>query len=724
MTSRYDLLFEELKVNKLPTLPHVLTEILDACLSPTLNFRQLSDIICHDSVMASKVVAVANSASYFRRNKVNSVDRAILLIGTERIRTIAMTVAIQQFFSEFNNNQTDYLKSFWRHSLATALTARAIATLTSFDKADYAYLVGLLHNIGELVLKTNFPTELSELNESGRSGEKWLEIEKETFGINHPEVGARLLEKWGLGEYAAAAVRYHHAPVNLVLDAHHLVKIIHLASHLSADSSVIDDASLDSAGQLFGLTPALTQEIQEQIALEVTEVAQSLQLDLSIVADSAANGMADQEQRIKLASQIRLLNLVRTAQEHIQAAKSLTDMHHAVAEAGYLLLGAKGARILLVDDSGDQLVYRRQGDEFQASQQEGGVELKLELKNERSLMASAVLQNKILTSEDWSGSLSELTAIDQHFLSLVQSSRLVCVPLYHNDSLLGALVLGSAKVGDLSESYRQLLRYFADATARHWVSLNQESLHMSAGMAQEAMQVKVREIIHEANNPLAIVSNYLEILASKIGSEHDAQNDLNIVREEIDRAGQILLRLKDLKNGADHQHVGVDINQEIKNLVSLFSSSLFLAHDIGCDLQLDEDLKLQAWSQAHLRQVLVNLIKNAVEAMPDGGEISIRTNHSVNVNGRHFVEIVVADNGPGIPPEHQGGLFEPGTTSKSEGHSGLGLSITRNLIIEMKGSISCRSSRLGTQFEVLLPDNPQEALDDETRSDHRHDTRS
>ena len=105
---------------------------------------------------------------------------------------------------------------------------------------------------------------------------------------------------------------------------------------------------------------------------------------------------------------------------------------------------------------------------------------------------------------------------------------------------------------------------------------------------------------------------------------------------------------------------------------------------------------------------LLNLLKNAAEALEagDGSQSNAEVllgSGQVNVNGAHFIEVVVEDNGPGIAAEIYQNLFSPNNSSKGEGHSGIGLSVVHRLISEMGGSISCRNSTAGCQFQILLP---------------------
>jgi len=108
-------------------------------------------------------------------------------------------------------------------------------------------------------------------------------------------------------------------------------------------------------------------------------------------------------------------------------------------------------------------------------------------------------------------------------------------------------------------------------------------------------------------------------------------------------------------------------------------------------------------SQDTLKQILVNLVKNAIEAMRSGGEIQIVNNGHVNKDGSLFVELCVSDNGPGIPPDTLRKLFQPIQTTKGEGHQGLGLTIVHGLVKKHQGLITCRSGSNGTYFEMLLP---------------------
>jgi HD-like signal output (HDOD) protein/signal transduction histidine kinase len=701
MTNKSNIIFEELKVNELPSLPHVLVEMLDACQSSSANFQHISNIISRDAAVTARVISLANSSFYSKGSKVNSLERALLVLGTETIKTIVITSSVQQVFSGFNNTHTQYLKLFWKRSLTCALLAKSLATLTSYPQTQQTYLTGLLHNIGELVLDTNHSEDYKEVAKTSSNETEKQELENERFLTNHSEVGAWLVDQWHLGEFASDAVRFHHAPLNMVLDAHHLVKLVFLSSQLSKDDALEDPASFEIAEGMFNLSAALTREIVIQIQREVVDVAHSLNIDIeSIEAESDEETDIDQQKQNELAEQVKNIGLLQTTNIHLSQSNSLPQLFQGIQEAIKLLFGYCNTKVLLIDDLDGNLKYRQPnttGDALTA------IELSIPLQPERSMIANSVVNRIILSSENQTLFTGTLPVIDQHFMRLSNSENIICVPMIFENEIVGALVMGALTRTAITPSTLQLLDYFSVEAARACSALIEANRTPATSPSEQELQLKIREVAHEANNPLSIVRNYLETLAAKLGEEHEAQSEIDIIKEEIDRTGQIILRLSDLDKNPEDDEPGVDINKEINDLIKLFQGSLFLSHAVNCKLDLDNKLARQQGNRNPLRQVLINLIKNAAESMDDGGEIRVSSTHNVNVNGRDFVEIVISDKGPGFLPEVLNNLFQPTTSTKGSGHSGLGLSISKNLINEMGGTISCRSSNKGVAMQILIP---------------------
>jgi signal transduction histidine kinase len=146
------------------------------------------------------------------------------------------------------------------------------------------------------------------------------------------------------------------------------------------------------------------------------------------------------------------------------------------------------------------------------------------------------------------------------------------------------------------------------------------------------------------------------------------------------------------------------LNTELQSLAQLLEDSLFSASNLNFNVLTCRSPTFIAAGSSAIRQILINLIRNAAESLPDaGGSVTIKTSAPVWQSGRSWVEVEVADTGTGIPDTVREALFAPGKTSKGEGHSGLGLSIVKQLVDDMDGIVDCHTGQEGTTFRILLP---------------------
>ncbi len=697
-TNNNHLIMSELKVNKLPSLPHILLEMLEACQANGATFQVMSQIISHDAAIASRVISLANSPFYNRGTEIKSIERALLVLGTDTIKTIVITAAVQQFFSGFNRQHTLFLKKFWKHSLSTALIAKALAILTSYPNPDEAYLTGLLHNIGELVLDTHFSQQYSQLNVGeAQNPQSRCQQEQKTFSVDHTQIGAWLATEWKLSAFAVDAIEFHHAETDAIQDAHHLVKLIYLSSQLGTfqQDYFSSDGSADLGYQLFELNSALLKEIVFKVAADVKEIAKTLNIEVDKPNQTSSND--DKQVQIKLAEQVRNIGLVQNVSQELNQAQNNDELSRAISTSLELLFGFTDSELFWFNAQSRMLISGQVPSPEEAP-------IKIKLSNERSILAQTVSHKQICCSLDDTDP-AKPAVVDQQIIRKLKGSGIICCPVMSNDELFCVLVIACEQPIPESSHQLRLLQYFAEEIAQA-CGATRERLQSTDS---EALAQRAREIAHEANNPLNIISNYLVSLSNKLTSpegsfkQQELAEELDIVREELSRTSQIILRLRDLKQEAVETQSGVDINTEIRNLCTLYEHSLFVFHNTSYQLDLDDKLKHIGTKRNQFKQVITNLIKNASEAMPEGGTIFISTAANINLNGQNFVEILIKDQGPGLPEEIAKDLFKPVTSTKGEGHSGLGLSITKNLVRDAKGSISCRSNDKGTTFQLFLP---------------------
>ena len=323
-----------------------------------------------------------------------------------------------------------------------------------------------------------------------------------------------------------------------------------------------------------------------------------------------------------------------------------------------------------------------------------------------SLMAETINSNKIksfFTSDE----NVRAPVIDKQIISAFKTDGIVCVPLIKSGFKIGVVVIGVNKnqYQHLIEKTSLLELYSSEIanqvfTARSGQKIRKDFIHNN----QQQIKSRAREIIHEVNNPLAIIRNYLTILAGRLDKDDPAQNDLDVISEEIDRVGNIILKCDEEVEQVElkKEYQKVDVNELILSMHNIMESSLYVTHKVKSQLNLGKEIGFVNINKNSLKQVLTNLIKNAVEAMNDKKEILVAT-MNVNINGKDFLEIEISDTGSGIPENILKNLYKPVTSTKGKRHSGLGLSIVKKLVDEMDGDISCKTDKAGTTFNIHFP---------------------
>ena len=299
------------------------------------------------------------------------------------------------------------------------------------------------------------------------------------------------------------------------------------------------------------------------------------------------------------------------------------------------------------------------------------------------------------------------SVVDRQIIALAQTPGMLCLPLTARSEPVGVLVLGVNEM-EFHRLRRQvdLFTLFA-AEAAETIAANRELRHTAGEIERRdraAYEAKAREIVHEANNPLSIIQNYLHMLGDKLDEGHPARSDIGVISEEIERVGAILRKLYEIPGAQEEGSDVVDVNALVTEVAKYLEISLLQPRAINVETDLDVALPHIVTNRNALKQILTNLIKNAAEALDAGGHISLATRDAINFDGRQYIEISVGDNGPGLPEPIRANLFNPITTTKGTGHAGLGLAIVRNLVNELNGFISCRTGeRTGTRFQILLP---------------------
>jgi signal transduction histidine kinase len=210
-------------------------------------------------------------------------------------------------------------------------------------------------------------------------------------------------------------------------------------------------------------------------------------------------------------------------------------------------------------------------------------------------------------------------------------------------------------------------------------------------------------VAHELNNPLTTVAGFAELVLDDLPPESPQRTDLELVLREATRARNVVRRLLDFARQSESVRVRADLNEVIED-VSALTRHLFETNRIDFSMQLQKNLPWVLMDRDQIKQVVLNLLHNALHAMPTGGTLSVTTD-TRQKNEQDWVLMAVQDNGKGITPSDLARIFEPFFTTKAnEGGTGLGLAVSYGIITDHQGFIDVDSTpNQGACFNVWLP---------------------
>jgi putative nucleotidyltransferase with HDIG domain len=677
----------------------VLLQLIARCESEDAGMAALAEILANDAALSFRVPRVAASPAYHCGAHPASLERALTTIGVDMVRTLLITESVYQTFSNTAAVSGIDLQAFWKHAIATAITARFVARSIGYAQAEEAYLAGLLHDIGRLAMLVAAPEQYA-VGFHADDNPALCALEERTLEITHAEAGAWLLERMNLDSFLADSIRYHHDPLPRLVDAHPLVRAT-AAADLMVHRAGTDADGIAQLAELTGIAAPALQAHYTSLDAQVTAIAGLLGIELVRESDtttpdvgSSRRSTALSSPDVRLGEKVRDVILVSKATEGLRTPQGMDGCYRGIVGAAIILFNLADAIIFTRAPSGDALVP--------AGLQEGrqrlaGLALPL---NGEGIAVSLAASDGV----DFHMPPRQPSVAEEQLMRLLDTDALVALRL--GTSMDGtAVLLGAVSTGQAHalQTRRQLMRDFGLQAGTVIAGAAQKSRAESGADAAMAadFQLASRQVAHEISNPLTVIKNYLAVLNRKAGGDHGIGADLAILDEEIDRVAQIVNEFSSQQQLLSEDESRIDAVLDYARRLFQYSESV--NPGVQIDYPPSPSALKAAMSPRKLHQVLVNLIKNANEAMPNGGRITLRNRGAVQRDGRDFVSLSVEDNGPGIPAGILATLFSPVQSTKGGSHRGLGLSIVRELLSDAQGQISCRSDKAGTVFEILLP---------------------
>lgn len=224
------------EISHIATLPEVTLKIIQLVEDPDSTAQDLNHIISNDPALGARILKVVNSAFYGLPGQIGSINRAIVLLGLNAVKNIAIAASLAKLFRGGRIAPHFDARSLWTHAIATATGTRLLARHAGLGLPDEAFLAGLIHNIGILVeIQARRPQFVEVLDLMQKEPQVTLrEAETRIIGANHEQFGAALCRTWKFPASFAYVTGFHHRPMELPANNRTLTSLVHVADILAA----------------------------------------------------------------------------------------------------------------------------------------------------------------------------------------------------------------------------------------------------------------------------------------------------------------------------------------------------------------------------------------------------------------------------------------------------------------------------------------------------------
>ncbi len=279
--------------SRLPSLPAIAAKVAELVARPKCMPAELTALIATDPAFSAALLRAVNTAREGTVRNVGTVDRAVLLVGLNRVRALALSLALPPM-----RQQSRFVPGALDHSLSSvggAIFARELAALRGYPEPEEDLNAALLRDIGVLLIQQTYPKEWAALAARGGDplGEHACAREREVFGVDHAEVGAIVLTRWGLPPDVVVPVLHHHHPERAAGTGHERrAELVWFAGLLTKLESVVEhpealDRALAVAQQKFGLSVAALAAFLASVRPKIDAFAESLNREIGLCPDYA-----------------------------------------------------------------------------------------------------------------------------------------------------------------------------------------------------------------------------------------------------------------------------------------------------------------------------------------------------------------------------------------------------------------------------------------------------
>ena len=228
------------EISHIATLPEVTLKIIELVEDPSSTAQDLHNVISSDPALCSRILKVVNSSFYGLPGQIASINRAIVLLGLNAVKNIAIAASLAKLFRGGDVTPAFNAKDLWTHCNAVGTAAKVIADMLRIGNSDEAYLAGLTHDIGIMVMMQYDRSKLAEVidmtgaDHEGMPANDMLDIELRVFGATHEDFGQALCKKWKFPDVFTHVTGRHHHPLEMPSDARKVPCVIYVADRVAA----------------------------------------------------------------------------------------------------------------------------------------------------------------------------------------------------------------------------------------------------------------------------------------------------------------------------------------------------------------------------------------------------------------------------------------------------------------------------------------------------------
>lgn len=273
------------RMESLPKLPDTTLRLVRIANDPESTIEEIVDTVRYDQTVTTELLRLCNSAYFGLLRTITSIDEAVRYIGTAKLIQLVMAAHTRALLAPEQVGYGLLPGALWAHSVGVALGCQLVAAKTGMQKKGLLFTLGLLHDIGKIVLNEHVTSEYAQIGQLvGDEGLSFLEAERLVLGVTHAEVGEQLARRWGLPDPIPCCIRYHHEPRALptpdpLIDAVHLADGACLLMGIGGgdDSQMyrVDEAALAR----IGLQASVIQEIGATVVAELKSVQKLFGVD-------------------------------------------------------------------------------------------------------------------------------------------------------------------------------------------------------------------------------------------------------------------------------------------------------------------------------------------------------------------------------------------------------------------------------------------------------------